>query len=248
VQVLPAAWVAEASARQVDNGPNQNPDWEQGYGYQFWRCRHNAYRGDGAFGQYCVVLPDQDAVLAITGGVGDMQAVLDAAWTHLLPAMGRYPLHEDAEAHAALDLKLNRLALAPPQGDATSPVAAQVSGRTYRFEPNRQGITSLRLDFGDGETGVTSGDGKHEFPVTCGYGAWRTGEMAFGSPDGQPSPVAAAGAWTRPDTYTAQFRFYETPFCVTTTYRFTDGTVVQQSQQNVSFGPTKGPRLVGRTA
>ena len=48
-------------------------DWDQGYGYQFWRCRHSAYRGDGAFGQYCIVMPEQDAVLAITSGVKDMQ-------------------------------------------------------------------------------------------------------------------------------------------------------------------------------
>jgi hypothetical protein len=40
-----------------DNETQTNPDWRQGYGYQFWRCRHNCYRGDGAFGQYCIVMP-----------------------------------------------------------------------------------------------------------------------------------------------------------------------------------------------
>ena len=76
-QLIPATWVDAATARQVANGSNPDSDWEQGYGYQFWRCRHGAYRGDGAFGQYCLVLPDQDAVLAITAGVEDMQAVLN---------------------------------------------------------------------------------------------------------------------------------------------------------------------------
>jgi CubicO group peptidase (beta-lactamase class C family) len=56
-QLVPAAWVEEATARQTANGSNPASDWDQGYGYQFWRCRHNAYRGDGAFGQYCIVLP-----------------------------------------------------------------------------------------------------------------------------------------------------------------------------------------------
>jgi CubicO group peptidase (beta-lactamase class C family) len=55
-RILPEAWVTEATARQIANGPAPNRDWEQGYGYQFWRCQHGAYRGDGAFGQYCVVL------------------------------------------------------------------------------------------------------------------------------------------------------------------------------------------------
>jgi len=60
-------------------------DWEQGYGYQFWRCRHGAYRGDGAFGQFCVVLPEHDAVVAVTSGTKDLQAVLNLVWEHLLP-------------------------------------------------------------------------------------------------------------------------------------------------------------------
>jgi hypothetical protein len=46
-------------------------DWQQGYGFQFWRCTHNAYRGDGAAGQLCVVIPDQDAVIAITADTGE---------------------------------------------------------------------------------------------------------------------------------------------------------------------------------
>jgi len=58
------------------NGSNPESDWEQGYGFQFWRSRHDLWRGDGAFGQYCIVMPGHDAVIAITSGVGDMQAVL----------------------------------------------------------------------------------------------------------------------------------------------------------------------------
>ena len=77
-RILPEAWIAEATSVHSDNSNTQtNPDWTVGYGYQFWRCRHDAYRADGAFGQYCIVMPEQDAVLAITSGLRDMQAVLD---------------------------------------------------------------------------------------------------------------------------------------------------------------------------
>lgn len=64
-------WVEEATSFQISNEGNENPDWSQGYGYQFWKCRHNVYRGDGAFGQFCIVMPEQDAVIAITSGVND---------------------------------------------------------------------------------------------------------------------------------------------------------------------------------
>src|SRR5262245_4805197 len=94
-QVVPEAWVEAATARQTSNGSNPKSDWDQGYGSQFWRCRHGAYRGDGAFGQFCVVLPEQDAVLVITAGVKDMQAVLNLVWDKLLPALKPGPLEAD---------------------------------------------------------------------------------------------------------------------------------------------------------
>src|SRR5215208_3431464 len=71
-QLIPKAWVEEATALQTSNGSSPKSDWDQGYGYQFWRSRHNSYRGDGAFGQYCFVIPELDAVVAITSGVRDM--------------------------------------------------------------------------------------------------------------------------------------------------------------------------------
>ena len=91
-QLVSEAWVEEATGFQSSNGSNPDSDWDQGYGYQFWQCRHGAFRGDGAFGQYCIVLPEQDAVIAITSGVKNMQSVLNLIWERLLPAMQAAPL------------------------------------------------------------------------------------------------------------------------------------------------------------
>ncbi len=85
-QLVPTAWVEQATAKQVSNGSDPARDWDQGYGFQFWRCRHNAYRGDGANGQFCLVLPELDAVIAITANTKDMQAELNVVWDKLLPA------------------------------------------------------------------------------------------------------------------------------------------------------------------
>jgi len=79
-QVLPAGWAEQATCAQVSSGDTAAPDagdWAQGYGFQFWRCRHGAYRADGAFGQFALVMPEQGAVLALMSSVEDMQAVLD---------------------------------------------------------------------------------------------------------------------------------------------------------------------------
>ena len=85
-RILPEGWVADASAVQIANPQREEPDWRQGYGFQLWMSRHG-YRGDGAFGQYMVVLPEHDAVVAMFSCTEDMQAVLDLMWEHLLPAM-----------------------------------------------------------------------------------------------------------------------------------------------------------------
>lgn len=100
-QVIPAEWVAEASKAQVPCVPSgvkpqdaervgltkENSDWVQGYGYQMWRCRHNAFRADGANGQYILVMPDEDAVIAVTAHVSNMQTELNLIWDNILPAL-----------------------------------------------------------------------------------------------------------------------------------------------------------------
>lgn len=245
-QIVPAAWVAEATAKHAnnDNDPKRPLDWKQGYGYQFWRCRHNAYRGDGAFGQYCVVMPDQGAVLAITSGVPDMQAVLNLAWKHLLPAMQDAPLRENSKAHKALQKRLAGLAICPPQGEATSPLAAQVSGKTYRFNKNKQGIRSLTCAFSRKGAVLTLDTDQGEDRIELGHGDWKPGTALFDH--GETRPVMAGGAWTAPDTYTAQLCFHTTPFIATTTLRFEGDTVRYQSQVNVSFGPKRRRALTGK--
>ena len=110
-QLVPAAWVEQATGKQVSNGSDPTKDWDQGYGFQFWRCRHGAYRGDGAFGQFCIVLPEQDAVVAITADTKDMQAEINIVWDKLLPALQKDALPPNADEEAKLKQTLANLAV-----------------------------------------------------------------------------------------------------------------------------------------
>ena len=104
-QLIPEKWVEAATSKQVENDKapsGKNPDWRQGYGFQFWRCQHNAYRGDGRDGQICLVLPELDAVIAITAQTSQMQTELDLVWEKLLPAFQPKPLPEDAAGQGKL--------------------------------------------------------------------------------------------------------------------------------------------------
>jgi hypothetical protein len=240
--------VAEATARQVDNAPSDNPDWAQGYGYQFWRCRHGCYRGDGAFGQFCLVMPDHDAVLAITSGLGDMQAVLDLVWEHLLPTLGPAPLPADRAAHRELEYKLASLTLPPAQGRATSPLAARLSGRSYEIEMGEGRRAALCFDLADDGCTLTLREGGGEQRLACGSGAWIDGQWIALLDGDVPRPVAASGAWTADDSYLVKLCFTGTSFCPTLTCTFEGDRVTVQFTANVSFGPLERPPWVGRLA
>ncbi|MDX9953006.1 MAG: serine hydrolase [Anaerolineae bacterium] len=245
-QLLPEAWVEAATSVQIANGNDPDSDWAQGYGFQFWRCRHGAYRGDGAFGQFCVVLPEQDTVLALTGGMADMQAALTLVWKHLLPEFAADALAENATTHAQLTARLGALSQTPQAGAATAAIASAVSGREYAIEANPLGITSLVCAFEGGHSRLSFQDQRGRHTVEAGYGAWRYGETCLPAEARIPMPVAASGAWTDANTYTAQLWYYETPFCATLTCRFEGDAVTCGNRTNVSFGPTEGPPLVGK--
>lgn len=248
-QLIPAGWVADASAKQASNGSNPTSDWDQGYGYQFWRCRNGAFRGDGAFGQYCVVLPEQDAVVAITSGVKDMQAVLNLVWDKLLPAMESKKLKADKSNAKTLQETLAHLEVRRPSGSTTSSASGKIIGRTYTFPANDQGLDSLSIVSGGGDslTLVLNKSGvETRFP--CGLTKWAPGRGDFGSGLMGPYhdvPVAASAAWTSDDTLVIKVCATETPFYATHTLRFDGDRVTRDWELNVGFGKTKQPQLVG---
>jgi CubicO group peptidase (beta-lactamase class C family) len=241
-QLVPEAWVEAATARQTSNGSNPKSDWDQGYGYQFWRSRHGAYRGDGAFGQFCIVLPEQDAVVAITSGVRDMQSVLNLVWDKLLPAMQPSALAADEVVAEKLRQTLESLSLRVPE-DSGAP--AQVSGKKFVFSTNEQKVEFISLE-GDGKSGdatlVVRINGAEQ-RIACGRG-WRKGRLAWSSFPEQP--MAASGGWTADNTYTAKLCFYETPFVLTLRLNFNGDELHSSSESNVGFGPNKPVELVGK--
>jgi CubicO group peptidase (beta-lactamase class C family) len=240
-QLVPEAWIEAATARQTSNGSNPKSDWDQGYGYQFWRCRNGAYRGDGAFGQYCIVLPEQDAVIAITSGVKDMQAVLNLIWDKLLPAMKSAPLPADEQAEKKLEHTLKGLTLHILESSGSP---AKVLGKKYVFPANDGKLEAITLE-SDGKEDVTfvvRANG-NEQRIVCGRSAWQKGRAAWGPLAAQPA--AACGAWTADNTFTTKLCFYETPFTLTLNMKFSGEEVRLSSESNVGFGSTKQSPLVG---
>ncbi len=251
-RVLPAAWVEAATTLQMSNESNPPSDWTQGYGYQFWLCRHGAYRGDGLFGQYCIVMPEQDAVLAMTGAVGlfDMQPPLDLVWELLLPAMGRATLAEDAASLNRLTEKLSNLRLPLVQGQATSPLASQVSGRVYTVEANDLHIETIELSLTESGCMAQIKLASGAETIACGYDRWLPSQAALFNQHwlSGPTPIVASGAWTAEDAYTMVVRLYETPFYHTVVFHFGGAEMMLEAQVNVSFGSLEWLSLMAHSA
>ncbi len=250
-QVIPEAWITEATALHMTNADHPNPDWSQGYGYQFWRCRHNAYRGDGVFGQYCIVMPEQDAVLAMTGGVDvfDMQKPLNLVWDILLPAMGDAPLPEDSASQHRLTEKLTSLACRPVTGQPDSPTARRVTGKTYRVDSNALGLETVTLNFDASAWSIVVKTAAGEDSIPCGFGAWLKGHTHLFS---QPllfdhALTASSGAWTADDTFTMIVRLVETPFVHTINFHFDGAELIIESQINVSMESMSPVLLTARS-
>ncbi|WP_227497087.1 serine hydrolase domain-containing protein [Planctomonas psychrotolerans] len=200
-QLLPAAWVDEATSVQVSNGSEPASDWEQGYGFQFWLARYG-YRGDGAYGQFCVVLPEQNVVLAMTGQSSDMQGVLNLAWEHLLPAFGTEKSPQgDGEADAALARRMASLALAPVTGE---PGARPVEAASFAPAPDNAVAEVMRVDLAEGEdrrVELALVEHGGDLRVVAGFGDWVATDA-----------TAASAAWRDDgDRLTVDVIFLEQP-------------------------------------
>ncbi|MEK3724585.1 serine hydrolase domain-containing protein [Paenibacillus sp. FSL H8-0034] len=86
-RLISEEWIEEATSVHISTSAMDGIDKQQGYGYQFWRCQFGGFCGRGANGQFCIIMPEQDVVIAITSDEKRMQAILDIVWEKLLPAI-----------------------------------------------------------------------------------------------------------------------------------------------------------------
>jgi CubicO group peptidase (beta-lactamase class C family) len=259
-RVLPASWVQEATTASILQAPElpdsirQTSDWLQGYGYQFWRCRHNAFRADGAFGQFIIVMPDQDAVIVITSETADMQSELDLVWEYLLPAIQDGPLLGSREVDARLAERLAALALPVPASAATPAPDVPVGAASYAVAPNDLGIQSLSVQCSGGPCAMTMATDDGGFTFGFGDGTWEYGETTRRGPYLVPAkaayvglpPLAVAGAYVWDDERTLRLilRYIESPHTETLVARF-DGDDLSLTLDNSLAPGSNGPTVVG---
>ena len=80
VQIKP--WQGRMTAEEAE-ARYKYDEWQQGYGYQMWACTHGAYRLDGAWGQYVIIVPEKNLVVACQAHNPDGNRFIQSVWNNI---------------------------------------------------------------------------------------------------------------------------------------------------------------------
>lgn len=270
-RILPADWVKDATRNQVKDvwmaeldgkrflprpdgniSPSQR---REGYGYQWWMTAHGGYRASGVYGQQCIVLPNHDAVIAITAAIAPKdQRLFPGLWNHLLPSLGTSRLQMDRakSADAALRKRLEQLSLEHLVERTRSNIEASIDGLRYAIADNPNQVREIGVSFEDDLCRFVLVDHRGTHVIDAGMGREVEGEtsMTGNSLHHQYQPdklrVVASAAWSDDDTLKMTWRFVETAFCDSITLRFDGDKVAMDRSVNVNSGDLQWPTLQGR--
>ena len=86
-RLVPGDYIARMTADTTDTG-RAEPD-NRTYGLHVWLCaRDGAWRMDGIYGQFGIVLPEHHACVSVTAHyLGPTTDILDCVWEHIVPAL-----------------------------------------------------------------------------------------------------------------------------------------------------------------
>lgn len=170
-QLIPQDWIEESTKIQT---PTRETDHSSGYGYQIWNFAANkAYQFNGVFGQYVIVLPERDMVVAITSGSQNLFSdrssdIVAKFFGDDAEPFSDVPLANDIKTLRALMGTLehlnavsetvpkpkqpgnvNRLLglfLRRTKNELLPPFAQEINHTTYRMEPNYGTLMPLMLE------------------------------------------------------------------------------------------------------
>ena len=265
-RILAEDYVRLATTNQNDSSTEalNNPEASDnflGYGFQIWMCKpKGVYRADGAMGQFTIVSPEQDLLIAINEtavGAHWAQSTLNITWD-FLEKVGGETLEEDPQSAGRLAQKMRCLNLPNPVFQPLSPIASKISGRTYTVQ---SGVLSTEIfNFMSGEPVSPITDFSFAFDS---YGCiWNVngpnGTQAVriatngcrftnlvGKAEDQTQLLVCDGAWTEEDTFAVNLRWAETCLTKKLVFHFDcDGVTVEDTNNSAFRRSEDGPDVI----
>jgi predicted glycoside hydrolase/deacetylase ChbG (UPF0249 family) len=241
-QIIPESWVIEASTMKIMQDPTasqarkDSSDWLQGYCYQIWRGRNNTYRADGANGQIIIVLPEKDAVIAVTAETANMQGEFNLIWKHLLRAFEGKKLAKNTKITAALKEKSANLALPIASKNVNLSAESAISGKTYSVYSTDNSMKNVGFEFVNNKLNlslktdsvshkIAFGNGNFEYGETTKFGPYL---VARAKANRKGLPIfKTAGSYTWKDDKNLELtlRYIESPHTETINININDDIV-----------------------
>ena len=179
--LLSESYIDDATTSHIKSNPGDG-DWSQGYGYQFWRCKPGFYRGDGAFGQFCVVMPQYDAVIAVNSESKDMQKQMTLLWENILPGIKDKPMSENKSMQNQLTDLSNSLSIDPTLGEKSNDALKNMNGKTYKLSGNVWGWQSILIQTNKIGGKITLNKNNEKLELPFGWNAWRASTLPIHNP------------------------------------------------------------------
>lgn len=277
-QVLPPGWVRHATLAHVPRVPASTWDGHrfvdveprlddhahssitadtpgEGFGYHLWLGQQGSYSAQGMFGQYCIVLPKHDAVVAMTGSIGqwrhrDLPSVIDRHLTPALTPKPRLPINNTAS-----DRLSNLLTDATTEHPIPPPRRTVPPGTRwhYAIDPadNDDGADWIEFEFTADDCTFRQHDREGTHQVRCGLRRWLTSQTSIGGATLHHSyrppsmKVIATAAWTEKRRLEMTWHFVQTPFLDTVNCRFAGDRITMNRSVNVNSGLLNLPPISG---
>lgn len=258
-----ATTLQNESATEALNNPPATDNF-LGYGFQIWMCQpKGVYRADGAMGQFTIVVPDKDMIIAITenaAGAHWAQKTLDVMWEFLDKIAQDVTVCENPKAAQRLQRRMSCLALPRVHYAPYSPVIREVDGKKYevkqgsfsfdgmgfgRFMSGAKAAEPIRdfsFVFGPDNVVLDYSDGQKHLHLTAaldGTRRWNAiGEEVI-------CQALVSGAWVECSVFELTLRWIET--CNEQKVRFVfEGTEAKISLTGTMMGAGEGTDIVAQ--
>ena len=244
-RLLSEEWVKTASAAHSDNSMNGTPDWSSGYGYQFWKNAKWGYRGDGAMGQLCLILPEKQIVAVQFAFLYQMQPEMDLLCElieNLHADTGEQPDVSKAMAGYYVPFKSNG-------------IAANHLGKTYFCDKNPADITSFTFTEENEKLVFTFSNGREKQKIVCGNGEFVQNKIWARNIKPTLRDILVnpryenlhfmASFESEDDKITIQFRYLDCPVTETVVCTFFCGESVLSFDSEIGVGAGKIRAVLG---
>lgn len=177
-QLIPEAYIKQAASYQISTCLQSFSEEQEGYGYQFWRCRNNSFSLYGMGGQLAVCIPERNFMLVTeadnTANPNGVQGIYDALFRCIYPYLSKKEVitgNQNDQKRLADSIK--NLSIKTEKGEKNSEIVLEINEKGYQFKKNKMGIERCSFKFLPGEeSGVfryTNDTGRNQIKFGLGH-------------------------------------------------------------------------------